>query len=764
MRPLDAAIEYVKKNIPIILICPPDHENMPAHHIKNCKNPGKRPIQKGWPSRGIPTIEQVNEWKSAYPNANIGMPFGSISGFIGVDSDGEKGKQLLLEKSKGDIPKTWEFTTPGGGYRWIYRIPPGLTLKKFSIADRTNDHQELALLGEGQQTVLPPSVHANGGTYQWVEGRSPWDMDCAMVPSWIIKLMIRANESNPLNKLYEKCPKFAEDWTAQQENGIDEETWFLWISMLVAAGHEELAWKFSKSSHKHDERSDSRLEGLIDRQKDAQVPPVRCVTFGCDSERIQECFGTVNVNEDGEITNSPATHIRKKNMKRAYHRTDTGNAELFVDMHGDKLRYDHRRQTWFVWNAHRWAQDNDGKVLRMAFDISKYWWKKSSDEKLDPQEQKKIATWATNSESRARIISAISLAQHITPVSTSGDQWDQNKMLLGVKNGVIDLRTGELRPGRIEDNITKCCGTYYDLSAKAPRWEQFLYEIFAGDVELIDFIHRAVGYSLTGMISEEVFFLLHGNGRNGKSKFLSTINHTLGDYAMNTPFSTFELDNSSANTNDLAMLTGARFVTASETNESKALNEARIKMITGGDPVTARFLHREYFTYTPQYKIWLAMNHLPVIKGTDEGIWSRVICIPFNVSFLGREDRTLEKKLLAELPGILAWAVQGCLKWQAEGLNPPQAVIRAKKAYRAHSDPVHHFLEECTDGKGGEVKASELYRYFCAWYAENYGDTPPTQTAFGKRLIQHGIKKKRKRDGWYYVRPSHLQLADTGGV
>jgi putative DNA primase/helicase len=247
--------------------------------------------------------------------------------------------------------------------------------------------------------------------------------------------------------------------------------------------------------------------------------------------------------------------------------------------------------------------------------------------------------------------------------------------LFGVENGVIDLRTGSLRAGRQKDFITMHSDLPFDASAKAERWEQFLREIFDGNEEVIDFVQRAVGYSLTGLTSEQCFFACWGAGSNGKTTFLEMLRQVLGSYAYNAPFSMLELTARGSIPNDVAALVNRRLVTGSETNELSRWNEQRVKVLTGCDDITARFLYNEFFTFTPIAKFWLAFNHKPIVDDASHGFWRRVRLIPFLHRFEGAAaDQDLMKKLRAESPGILAWAVRGCLKWQQEGLGIPEIV------------------------------------------------------------------------------------------
>jgi putative DNA primase/helicase len=238
----------------------------------------------------------------------------------------------------------------------------------------------------------------------------------------------------------------------------------------------------------------------------------------------------------------------------------------------------------------------------------------------------------------------------------------------------------------------------FDPRAGCPQWLKFLNDIFGGENDLIGYVYRAVGYCLTGDTTEQVAFLCYGSGANGKSTFLDVLRYVLGDYAYNLPFSTFELKARSSIPNDVAALPRRRFVTALETNESAPLNEARLKLLTGCDPVSARLLYREFFTFIPTAKFWLATNHKPEVVDDSPGFWRRIRLIPFLQQFVGDSaDKDLLCKLKAEASGILRWALEGCLAWQREGLCLPNVVQAASQAYREENDHIGEFLDErCT--------------------------------------------------------------------
>jgi P4 family phage/plasmid primase-like protien len=324
-----------------------------------------------------------------------------------------------------------------------------------------------------------------------------------------------------------------------------------------------------------------------------------------------------------------------------------------------------------------------------------------------------------------------------------------------------------LRAGRREDRITMTTGIEYDPDAKAPRFEQFMTEIFNGDAELVDWVWRELGYSLTGDMSEQIIIMGYGEGANGKGKLTAAVKSAFGDYAADTPFSTFELYSRVSIPNDLAALEHKRFVFSSETNDGTRLNEGRLKAISGGDPITARFLNQEFFTFQPECKIHLFVNSKPVVQDDSYGFWRRARLTPFLRQFKGKDDdKKLGEKLKTEAPGILALFVRGCLEWQKRGLDPVPAAIRtATSEYKTESDPLSSYLSECNEDKNNAVKASEFYKSYNTWAETNKLKKHEilSSTEFGKRMSKK-YKKAHKRDGDYYfgIRPGEggIMVAD----
>lgn len=418
--------------------------------------------------------------------------------------------------------------------------------------------------------------------------------------------------------------------------------------------------------------------------------------------------------------------------------TDAGAAERFARLHGHEVRFDHRRNRWLLWRGHRWMPDADAAITRLALDFARTWQKQTVD--LPHSTERDAAVkFALRLERRDAMGNMVTLAKAMKPIADAGDDWDANPWLLGVPNGVIDLRTGALRPGHVGDKITMQAATPYDPDATGPRWTQFIPEVLGGDQQLVDFVWRSIGYSLTGITTEQVLFLLYGTGANGKGTLTTTIKRVLGDYAWNMPFATIEMKDRTAIPNDLAALVGRRFVTASETNDGARLNEARVKALTGCDPITARFLHGEFFTFEPFGKFWLSVNHKPIVRDDSHGFWRRLRLIPFTQRF--EVNQSLATELAAEAPAILAWCVRGCLNWQQHGLPAPAIVTAATRAYEQDSDPLAAFLKEaCELVATAEVGAREIFQHYDAWAdthgLSKHGGERMSSTRFGLKMAE----------------------------
>lgn len=420
--------------------------------------------------------------------------------------------------------------------------------------------------------------------------------------------------------------------------------------------------------------------------------------------------------------------------------TDASHAQLFAETFGGlQLKYNHRRGIWLVYHEPRWRPDVDGHVYRLALEFVRGRQATALDIP-DRKLKEKILKFTIAAESKPALDKLVGLAKNFPPIADAGDQWDANPWLAGAPNGVLDWCTGAIRPGDPTDRITRSLGVPFDPSAEAPRWERFIDEVFNGDPDLIGFIHRYLGYACTGITREQVLALFWGAGGNGKGVLTHVVAWVLGDYFGNMSFSTVELKQRATIPNDLAALEGVRLVTASESGEVR-LNEPRIKALTGCDPVTARYLYSEPFTFTPTAKFILATNTKPLVADNSFGFWRRLKLVPFTRCFEGAaRDEHLEDYLKAhEGPGILRWLVDGCRAWQRDGLGEPAAVRDATDEYRADSDPIADFIAECCESAVSAVtRGADLFGAYGKWADQQRLSKLERLTAkdFGRRMAE----------------------------
>lgn len=426
-----------------------------------------------------------------------------------------------------------------------------------------------------------------------------------------------------------------------------------------------------------------------------------------------------------------------------FSRTDVGNAEMFVHLYGKYVRYDHDNKCWLLWAKHWWEEDSHKKIYELAIKSVRMRQEHSGQISSSAEMHEEIKHCSA-SLSANRLEAMLKLVSTMPGIATRTGDWNNSGYLLGVANGVVDLKTGVFSDGEPEQLITYHCHAKYDTEAAGERWHSFLHEVFAGDTELVRFIQKAVGYSLTGDTSEQCFFLLHGNGGNGKSTLLDAIKQALGDYSATTPFSTFEQNSKSQIPNDVADLVGSRMVTSSESNELDRFNEARIKCMTGGEAMKARRLYGDLFEFRPTFKVWFSVNFLPRIHDPSEGMWRRVRPIPFKVDFRNTPDRHLNDKLLEEKDAILKWAIDGCLLWQQEGLQPTAAMLVELADYRESNDTILEFINECCELRSdATAEMSSIWKTYQNWANEAGIDRPLSRGQLSQQLLNKGCVKSR---------------------
>ncbi|MCR4296247.1 MAG: phage/plasmid primase, P4 family [Elusimicrobia bacterium] len=441
------------------------------------------------------------------------------------------------------------------------------------------------------------------------------------------------------------------------------------------------------------------------------------------------------------------------------HETDVGNSLRLVARHGKDMRHSSAVGGWLVWDRSRWAPDGTGEAKRRAVEAVMNMYNEAKATS-DHDAKMRLYKHAVKSESNGRVTAMLDLASVHRDVAVSHEDLDTDPYLLTCANGTIDLRSGALRKHDPADLITKWTPIDYDPEAKCALWEWFLTSVMGEDPDMVAFLQRAIGYSLTGDTREDAIFFLHGLGDNGKSTFVEIIQNLTGDYGKGAKFDTFLDRQKGGPTEDLARLRGARLVTAPEAPEGKRFDESLQKELSGGDAITCRELYCPSFTYPPQFKLWFSGNHKPQIRGQDNGIWRRMFLVPFGVAYHDptpenahlpealKKDPGLPGDLRGELPGILAWAVRGCLEWQKTGLGAPGIVRAATKEYRTEMDTIGAFLDDrCVVSPNARVTCAALYSAFAAWCKES-GEYQITSNAFSRKLIERGgVEKCRDTRG-----------------
>lgn len=475
---------------------------------------------------------------------------------------------------------------------------------------------------------------------------------------------------------------------------------------------------------------------------------------GTIQKAISECGDAFNPQEKDDDFNLYVLDEdnTKKINKTHYSYDDTGNAGRFTDQFGEVVRYSYVRKSWFFYNGKIWVKDQEGKLKSFVDEIVQNMKKEPvyvADGVDEEQARKNLTKHIKYSRGSNGKTNMLKESQHLLPIQP--ETFDRDKHLLNVQNGFLDLHTGQLHDHDKDKFFTKIASIEYTDKIDCPMWEDFLNQIFDGNQDLIQYMQRAIGYSLSGSTEEQMMFILYGNGRNGKSVFLDIITEILGNYTTNIQPQTIMVKQTNNNANsDIARLKGARLVTTTEPNDGVRFDEGLVKQLTGGDKVTARFLYEDEFDFHPEFKLWMATNHKPIIRGTDDGIWRRMAIVPFTVQIPEHQvDKRLKYKLRREMKAILNWAVEGYQDWRRNGLQEPRIITDQRGEYRTEMDAVELFIDECCVRDNGErEKASDLYQIYRSWAKDN-GQYLMSSTKFGKEM-SHKFQKMTS-NGVYYV-------------
>lgn len=726
MSSASAALRYVQGGVCVIPVPPRE------------KSPGRR----GWEDLRI-TAEDI---PSYFTNGqNVGVHTGEPSGwFVDVDLDTPEARKIAgrflpttLTSGRPSSPDShWWYYAENAEYRTFSDLAP-------------NGEVLLELRSNGHHTLVYPSVHPSGERITWSEsGLETHRMDAGELLEACRKLAAATLIARHLPELKDKRTNAG----GGRHNlalalagfllrrGLSEED----VLALLRAGWDARGFAGDQVAQREAHRD---LEGLV-RDTARRIRDGEEATGGRRLEelvpglprKLADFWGWKGSLQDaGEKT---------------YMRTDLGNAERFVDTYSQDVRWCTEANRWMLWDGSRWGWDEGSHATHRLAHKSVRSIFKEAENAPDNQEAKAISAHAVASQSASRIEAMLSQARPYLNISM--DDLDRDTWLVNARNGTLDLRTGDLREHDREDLITKAVPFDYDPEAAAPRFEEFLRQVLP-DPEVRAFVQRYAGYSLTGSTRERVLAFLHGGGKNGKSTLVEALREAAGEYAQNTTVETILSSRGGSQIpNDVAALKGARLVSAAEPEKNRRMAESKVKNLTGSDTVTARFMRGEFFDFKPEFKLWISMNHKPIIVGTDDAIWDRIRLVPFGQRFEGaNRDPKLPDKLKQELPGIFAWMVRGALDWQKNGLGCPEAVAAATKEYREEMDSLGDFLEaRCVVEPNATVPAAALYTQYGMW-CDDTGERKETQTAFGARLSERGFESfkftsgpNKDRKGW----------------
>jgi len=722
---------------------------------------GKAPNLKNWQTWCFkPYPFYIGQFEDDTQNA--GLPCGPANNCLVGDDDQPDAIRHYVEKHGEELKPTRTHITGKGGIHYFWKFPEeceeGFYYGNASVKD-DNRESLFDIRGIGGQVVAPGSIHPETGEYYTIGN----DIPMAQAPQCILDLCKRpiATASPLLQALFHGYGHHADQ--APQAPGKKDE------GLHIPVGDpddilQNLQLSYSvkhliKNGTDKGERSEA-IFSVITSLLNADVEDSAIhLLFGAFpiGEKFRE-NGNFTARLQAEIDRARAKEIPENfedflSFRR--NTTDTGNAERLVKLHGRDIRFCPPQGKWYVFDGRHWKVDDLKTLNRIAKHTVKDIYKDASKENSE-KTRKTLSKWAMKSDSRSKIEAMIYLAQGEEGIPILPADMDTHKFLLNVNNGTLNLETGDLLVHDRRHLITKIIPINYDPQAQCPRWLQFLDEITDSNADLVEYMQKAIGYSLTGDTREDCFFILHGNGANGKSTFLQTVSDLLDDYSLTADFTTFLQTKIDKIRNDIAGFYRKRLVMSIEAPKNKQFAEQILKALTGRDTISARFLFKEYFQFKPECKIFMAVNDLPKIEGTDYAIWRRVRLIPFDVRFPDEDqDKTLPDTLKKELPGILTWSVEGCKKWLKDGLESPKLVKSATDKYRADMDIIGPFLSDCCvvypDNLEFYEKTADLYSVYKA-HTKREGDIPISLKSFGDRLRKHGLTDtligKRRLAGW----------------
>ena len=711
--------------------------------------------------------DTVRRWFSNPKVLGVGLVCGRASGGACIIDFDEPGFYEKWSTAVGDMANGLPVQrTGGGGYQVALRTDdPGANDQLAWVPDdaqKTGRRIAIETRGEGGYACIPPSIHPSGKRYETMSGDFA---NIPVIPQARADALLdaaRKLDEAPFTKIEIQRMRAAKvkSYPARDSHSDVIGAWNRKVpirDMLRRASYLPFGPRFTRPG------TDASPGGVVildDSQSyhHSSNDPL-CDGHAHDSFSIfceLEHGGKVKaaVKAAAQELGLPPPSAKRDAVAVApdeMHDTDLGLARRFVAQHGAKIRFDYSRRWWLIFDGRRWARDENGEIRRLMKQTARTIWAEVAAATNDVR-FKELQQFARRAESESGLKAALSMAESERVIAVTAAKLDVDPWLLNVVNGTLDLRTGLLRPHSAGDLLSRLAPVEYDPAATHQVWNSFLTGAVNHDDDLIAFLARAVGYSLTGDTGEEKLFFVHGPAAAGKSTFLEAVKSVLGDYAVVSDFETFLQRNQVGGPrNDIAALAGKRFVTSIEVDQGKRLAEGLVKMLTGGDTVSARFLYQEAFEFRPQFKLWLAANHAPRVRDDDDAMWRRILRVPFiNVIPKERRDPAIKATLRDPSkagPAVLAWAVHGCRDWQEHGLGVPPVIESATSEYRQNMDPLKDFLaDRCILGANNVVGKGELRDTYESWAKENGVDAIRGKT-FADKIEAHGVE-----DGWQHER------------
>lgn len=695
---------------------------------------GKSPGKYGWGDLATCDPDNIERQLKPDSKTGIGLVLGrSVDNslkLIDLESDTKEGQQRLegLIAAYGIVTASFTSGSERASPHFLFMDDGRLPEKaKIDVESGILAGVEVRRGGKGSaQSVLPPSLHPDSGReYKWRDGFHPAQVGFAELPEDFTNAICEAvgRKSSPKAELDSSLgARFARGEVAPE--GQRNDALFKYACRRVSQIGDRLNEPNIDSEFRQD---------IYEKNQRQCKPPL-------DDHEVDKIIESALEYREEETSKAPTS-------KRRFKLTDLGNAERLVSQHGQNLRYCYPWGKWLAWSGQRWKVDDTGAIFRFAKLTVRSILEDAATEH-DDDRRKALTQWSMQAEKAERIQALLRLAQSEDGIPILPSTLDSSPWRFNCQNGTIDLKTGNLLPHDRSDMLTKVAPTIYNQAAKCPTWMAFLDSVTDGDGDLVVYLQRLLGYSLTGSVTEHLLPILYGTGANGKSTFLNIVQAVFGpDYSMTAPPDLLMAKRLQHPT-ERADLFGKRFVAAIESEEGRRLAECLVKSLTGGDAIRARRMREDYWEFEPSHTLWMATNHKPAVRGDDKGIWRRLKLIPFTVQIPeSKQDRNLGEKLQAELPGILRWIVKGCLDWQRHGLEEPPCVRSATSAYRSEQDVIGQFIRDrCSVGERLQEKSSVIYHAYKNW-CDDSGERALSQTKFGTALTDRGYGSKRSNSG-----------------